>query len=586
MAAFVISGQNMTSAIRWSLQGKLLQLALCLAVCVPCLLIFNLLPSSTLFNQVVAAALWGLVLVFVPSWPVQQLARDNWPPVLLCICMGAGAVVSAWISRVPLDHALGTAAMMAATLAVLLGGASIRSFGMTELALDGLTIGLYLAASLNLVVALIQMFAPQWADGVWLAQSALHGRGIGNLRQPNLMALLLLWAMISVLWWEGSGRLRPVTALLLTAPLVLGVAVTASRAGVLGVLALSAWAWLRGRGRAPGLQANGLRYAPVLLLLSWGVLYQLSSLSHTDFATASRAAEGVASPGRVAILRDAWALIQTHPWFGVGWGGLNFAWALTPNPQRANYNFDHTHNLIVQWAVELGLPLAILLTGLLLATLWRLLRPLWIESAEPSAARVCCVAAVVLIVGHNQLEFPFWYAYFLLPTVFCIGLANPTGSVQQAAVLPKRSSPLRATGLLLMLGAALIVFDFMRVAAIFSIYYEDDPIKERLEAGRRSWLFSWSANYADATMKRPSDQTLRSAPLAAHGMADPRLLIKWSQAFHADGQENKARYLAARAREFRRKEDAEFFAPCQGPAPLPYQCQPASGDLSYQDFKP
>ena len=52
------------------------------------------------------------------------------------------------------------------------------------------------------------------------------------------------------------------------------------------------------------------------------------------------------------------ALIAQHPWLGVGFGEFNFAWTLTPFPDRPIAFFDHTHNLLLQLGVELGVPLA------------------------------------------------------------------------------------------------------------------------------------------------------------------------------------------------------------------------------------
>ena len=77
------------------------------------------------------------------------------------------------------------------------------------------------------------------------------------------------------------------------------------------------------------------------------------------------------SSSRFGIWSNTLALIAAHPWAGVGFGEFNFAWSLTPFPGRPTAFFDHTHNLPLQLAVELGLPLATLVIVLLLAALWR-----------------------------------------------------------------------------------------------------------------------------------------------------------------------------------------------------------------------
>ena len=56
----------------------------------------------------------------------------------------------------------------------------------------------------------------------------------------------------------------------------------------------------------------------------------------------------------------------------MGYGEVNQAWTLTPFPNRPVAFFDHTHNVVLQWAVELGLPAAIVLS---LLVAWPLIAP-------------------------------------------------------------------------------------------------------------------------------------------------------------------------------------------------------------------
>ena len=123
---------------------------------------------------------------------------------------------------------------------------------------------------------------------------------------------------------------------------------------------------------------------------------------------------------------------------------------------------------------------------------------------------------------------------------------------------------------------------------VFSFRYEDQPLAERLAQGKRSLLFSGSTYYAAATMRVPDPETLTAAPLGAHWLADARLLARWSLALHAAGDEDKARYLAERAREFGTMGVTYFFRLCDDPtrAIKPYQCQAPMVALSFQDFKP
>ena len=46
----------------------------------------------------------------------------------------------------------------------------------------------------------VQVFAPELADGRWVAFATTPGRAIGNMRQPNQLSTLLLWAAAAAVW--------------------------------------------------------------------------------------------------------------------------------------------------------------------------------------------------------------------------------------------------------------------------------------------------------------------------------------------------------------------------------------------------
>ena len=142
-------------------------------------------------------------------------------------------------------------------------------------------------------------------------------------------------------------------------------------------------------------------------------------------------------------------MIASHPWLGVGFGDFNFAWTLTPFPGRPIAFFDHTHNLVLNFAVELGLPLAIVVLALMIYALWQALRNAIADGRAPATAYPAQRAAFVivfLVAVHSMLEYPLWYSYFLLPTAFAFGLclerpAPGEGAVRRRARRSRRASP-------------------------------------------------------------------------------------------------------------------------------------------------
>ena len=72
------------------------------------------------------------------------------------------------------------------------------------------------------------------------------------------------------------------------------------------------------------------------------------------------------------------------------------------------------------------MPLALLVLALLVYALWRALghairrRPRAAGRATP--VQRAAFVMVLMVAVHSMLEYPLWYAYFLLPTAFAFGL--------------------------------------------------------------------------------------------------------------------------------------------------------------------
>jgi O-antigen ligase len=450
-----------------------------------------------------------------------------------------------------------------------------------------------LAGAASVAISLPQVFAPSLADGDWIARSGIPGRAVGNLRQPNHLATLLLWSAVAVVpileWVRTRGAAQTASVMLagLFALLLFGVVLSGSRTGLVGAALLAPWGLLDGRlSRA----SRALLIAsPLICAGGWWMLTLLAGLQDaaTPLGAAARLGESDLSSGRLSIWRDTLTLISQHPWLGVGFGEFNFAWTLTPFPQRHPQFFDHTHNLPLQLAVELGVPLALLVLGLLSWGLWQAFdRTRRIEGPDGAAYRACFVM-VLLMALHSQLEYPLWYAYFLLPTAFAWGLCLGAGSEPASDAAPSSGRWIRMAGVAMVIGAALMLWDYRRVVVIFAPGDNAAPLAERIAEGQRSWFFAHHADYAllttaDAPVAQPG-----AFDRATHYLLDTRLMIAWAQALAARGDVDRARHLAARLREFRNPGAAPFFEPCEDPQVVdkPFQCQPPERVYDWRDFR-
>ncbi|HEX6246175.1 MAG TPA: Wzy polymerase domain-containing protein, partial [Polyangiales bacterium] len=434
--------------------------------------------------------------------------------------------------------------------------------------------GLLLAGLLSSLIALVQVFAPSWPDGNWIARAtSAPPRAGANLRQPNHLSSLLLWSLIALIGLRDSHALmrRPwwLAALVL---LCLSLVLTGSRTGVLGVLMLAAWGLVDRRLTQASRVALAL--LPLLYAALWFSMVSGShALGHEVAAEgrASLAGSGDISSSRFAIWSNTLALMANEPLLGVGFGEFNLAWTLTAFAARPTAFFDHTHNLPLQLLVEFGIPVGTLLIALLALALAQAALRAWRCTGEVGVAKRAALMIVLMIGLHSMLEYPLWYAYFLLPAAFAWGfaLAPPPGAEQDTRATeptrPRRAMAL--AGMALSIGAAAAVLDYRNVVVIYDPPDDAVPLETRVARGQRSLLFGHHADYAAATAFGPpkaplslSQQlALRRAP---HQLLDVRLLIAWSQALAAQGELDKARWLAARIREFHNSGADDYFAPC------------------------
>jgi len=108
-------------------------------------------------------------------------------------------------------------------------------------------------------------------------------------------------------------------------------------------------------------------------------------------------------------------------------------------------------------------------------------------------------------------------------------------------------------------------------------------------------FFGHHADYAAVTSSARAPDARHDFNRTAHYLMDTRLMIAWSKALAEAGELDAARHLAARLREFRKAEAADFFAACPnftgkaGAAPLPgepFQCAPPSAAVPWRSYLP
>ena len=224
-----------------------------LAIGGPALLARNLPPSATFFNQAVALAGWSALLALamlclkaVPAMPWRRLFTGLTVLGLLAVA----AVGSSLLERLPAPLSVSALGLLvSAALTLWVGGVTGRDEA-GRMAFQVVCAALLLAGLISVALANVQVFAPDLADGDWIARSSTPGRTGGNLRQPNHLSSLLLWAMAPLVWLHETLAERPTTpapkpfrviTALLMALLLFGDVLTVSRTGTVCVVLLALW---------------------------------------------------------------------------------------------------------------------------------------------------------------------------------------------------------------------------------------------------------------------------------------------------------------------------------------------------------
>lgn len=571
----------------------------CTAVAFAMLLAFNLPPSSTFLNQAAALIGWGAWLVGLAGMPTRSLDRrcGNLGALQAAtMLLLAAALASPLWSSLPWSLALSSAALIGAAALVAKAAADVSRGGVPLPSFRAFCIAMIVAGFFSSVVGLVQVFAPTLADGNFIAKSYIEGRAVGNMRQPNHLSSLLLWAIVAAVWLGEARVVKRWGSTLLALLFIFVVVLSASRTGALSMALLLAWGALDKRlSRHARLV---LMLAPVVYGVFWYGTGVWADATHHVFGGETRfSTQGDVSSSRLGIWSNTLALIRMHPWAGVGFGEFNFAWTLTPFPNRPVAFFDHTHNIVLQFLVELGIPLGLLVLGLLMYALVQAfrgaLRPVADDAAPGEALlRPAAFMMVLLILVHSLLEYPLWYAYYLLPAAFAFGLCLAGPAASQAppvAVSSTRLRPLVVASLLLTMGGVASIVDYMRVVVIFAPAEGAPGLAQRIADGRKSVFFAHHADYAAATTSEHPADVMPAFVRAPHYLLDSRLLQAWATALAQSGDSERASYVAQRLREFHNENSTAFFAVCDEPPKPgfkpPFQCVAPTRRFTYEDFR-
>lgn len=269
------------------------------------------------------------------------------------------------------------------------------------------------------VIALAQVFS-LGEHSEWIVRMPFLRRPGGNLAQPNHLATLLVMGVASLVFLYESGKLGGIASGLILVLLGIGLAATESRTGVLEVLVLMLWWMARRRhfgSKTPAWVAGVAGGGFTLFFWAWPALLNSMLLSY-------RAGVDTTSSLRLEVWQQLLEAVTLRPWWGWGIHEVAKAHNAVVHGYAASLPFAYSHNIVLDLALWVGLPLTgvlVLVTG---DWLWRRVR------AANQLLPWYGLAAALPLAVHSMLEYPFAYAYFLAPVMFALGAVEASSGVK------------------------------------------------------------------------------------------------------------------------------------------------------------
>ncbi len=408
------------------------------------------------------------------------------------------------------------------------------------------------AAFVNVLLGLLQYFKMEGPLEPWVVTGTIDRISHGNVRQPNQFATLmaLAWfALAHLSVGKGGSRTprRQVVDVGLAFVFGQGIMLAASRTGVLELIAMGVatllWGWRSGAFKA-------------LLGLWFAMLcgYAVSKVGLPLLADPFAVVIDPACVSRLVIWPNMWQLVMERPWLGWGWDGVPHAMYVTTFSNRFCETLDHAHNLPLQAAVTMGLPIAAVLT---VATAWFVWKtwPPGRHHGFGATHAACGMLGMVLL--HSMLEHPLWYGTFQVVTLACVVVlwrmrATAAGSGSWAvgvhasvAALWGHRRVLACAGLLTLAAAG---WDHWRVGQLFERPEDRHPafqVDALQKVGGSVFfgdLFDVATLSAMPDTPATAPERLRLAELALRHFPAPMLIQYTIAAAHLAKREDRVRF--------------------------------------------
>ncbi len=434
---------------------------------------------------------------------------------------------------------------------------------------------LVISATIQAIIAYLQYTgkAANFSEYVLVSpQDPGDGSNIfGNIGQPNQFTDFISIGVVALCYLFFVGQINLIVFIAYSLLFALAVTFTARRAVLLYFIIMlftAGWMWLRNVKKPE--QAINYRKAALLMIaffiglmavqFAFPKLVAMSSSHPASVSTGlnrlSENAIGQSTYRRFYEWYKALVMFANHPLFGVGWYQYPREGIYIMLTERFMYIpqnmklYTHSHNSLVNMMAETGLIGSLITIGYGLGySIFLLLRRV------NTAQALFIVLLMIPILTHSFLEYPLWYAYFIVLLVIFLAFAP-------AKYVLKNSIGVKAAGSIVVALLMLFAYNSYQMNNQLMAYTQtptdsDDFVSnvtglEQIVDSNSIWSMSammvldnyiMPGSQATSTVMPPADQ-LKYVDKLANALPYPGALFKQIIVHKMAGDDKGANYYA------------------------------------------
>lgn len=258
----------------------------------------------------------------------------------------------------------------------------------------------------------------QWLlfDGnIWVVDMPPLGRPFANIAQPNQLSTLLIMGLLSTVYLFEHQKIGRSAASLAASFLIFGIVLTQSRTAWLFTICILTWWYISYKRLKMRIHPLHIVAWAVVFLGLWISVPLISSIIGVDplQSIIDRTTTGA---DRFYQWEQILFILKDSPFWGYGWGQLNVAQLSNESKLISNPIFGYSHNLFLDLMVWNGVVIGFIISLCIIIFLLRL----GFKTSDNKSVVLLSIVGAVLV--HSMLEYPFAYAYFLMPLGLILGL--------------------------------------------------------------------------------------------------------------------------------------------------------------------